>query len=230
MDNLKIETMKEVQAEKDYSNGVTFDGFESTGTAFENDFSEDANKGVDQAWEKSAFNGSTASLQDGWVRITSNEHVFVFGGHTWGNFGSVSFAKDAYYKVSFDLKLGSDSANRTFNLYVMTENGDPRFGDIVKTLTLNYKDFKNFVTTNTDSFASVTYTAETHTAHIEILFKTDASLNTDIVSRCVGQNDWLMDNLKIETCIYSEEGTSGLGFTALLALPAVIGKFRFGIA
>ena len=205
----------------DYSNGVTFDGFVSTGTTFENDFSGDVNKGVDQAWEQSAFFGSTAALQDGWARVTSTEHLFVYGGHTWAFYGGVSFDNDAYYKVSFDLKLGSDDANHTFNLYVMTENGDPRFGDIVKTLTLNFEDFENFVTTNTDSFASVTYTAATHTAHIEILFKTDASKNTDIVSRCAGDNDWLMDNLKIETMeeVQAEQDYSnGVTFVAPAAV------------
>ena len=205
----------------DYSNGVTFDGFVSTGTTFENDFSGDVNMGVDQAWEQSAFFGSTAALQDGWARVTSTEHLFVYGGHTWAFYGGVSFDNDAYYKVSFDLKLGSDDANHTFNLYVMTENGDPRFGDIVKTLTLNFEDFENFVTTNTDSFASVTYTAATHTAHIEILFKTDASKNTDIVSRCAGDNDWLMDNLKVETMeeVQAEQDYSnGVTFVAPAAV------------
>ena len=92
---------------------------------------------------------------------------------------------------------------------------------IVKTLTLNFEDFENFVTTNTDSFASVTYTAATHTAHIEILFKTDASKNTDIVSRCAGDNDWLMDNLKIETMeeVQAEQDYSnGVTFVAPAAV------------
>ena len=80
----------------------------------------------------------------------------------------------------------------------MTENGDPRFGDIVKTLTLDFGDLKNPVTTNTDNFASVKYNSQTQTMHIEILYTTDTSVNTDIVSRCSGANNWLIDNMKFE--------------------------------
>ena len=192
IDNL---VMSRVVEEKDYDNGVTFTGYSDGAIKFENDFSESATKGVTQSWHKSPFNGSTAVLEDGWARVTSTEHVFVYGGHAYGNYGGFSLDKDKTYKTSFDLKLGTVDANKTFNLYVMTENGDPRFGNIVKTLTLNFEDFTDLVTENTDNFAHVTYNKSTHTAHIEILYTTDTSVNTDIVSKCAGDNNWLIDNL-----------------------------------
>ena len=220
MDNLKIERMQyvcpghvdenaddfcdlcgqelNVVTEKNYDNGISHEDYDVVATLFENDFSEDANKGVTQAWHKTPFYGSTATLEDGWVRINASEHLFVYGGHSWGNYGGFGYALNTTYKVSFDLQLGDDKANKVFNLYVMTENGDPRFGTIVKTLTLNFADFENFVTANTDDFASVTYTAASHTAHIEVVFVTDASLKTQLVSRCVGTNNWLLDNLTME--------------------------------
>ena len=220
MDNLKIEKMQyvcpghvdenadglcdlcgqelNVVPEKDYDNGISHEDYDVVATLFENDFSEDANKGVTQAWHKSSFFGSTATLEDGWVRINSSEHLFVYGGHSWGNYGGFGYALNTTYKVSFDLQLGDDEANKAFNLYVMTENGDPRFGTMVKTLTLNFADFENFVAANTDDFASVTYTAASHTAHIEMVFTTDASLKTQLVSRCAGTNNWLLDNLTME--------------------------------
>ncbi len=195
LDNMKFE---EVVEEKDYDNGVDLSKYKTKNVVFENDFSENADKGVTAAWHKSAFFDSTATLEDGWARVTSSEHVFVFGGHNWGLYGGFGLSKDQLYKVSFDLKLGAEDANKEFQLYVMTENGDPRFGDVVKTLTLNFADIANFVKTNTDNFASVTYTGQTKTAHVEMVFQTDQSKNTQVVSKCSGTNNWLLDNLKFE--------------------------------
>ena len=189
---------RKIIAEKDYFNGIDFANYETVSTLFENDFEENVDKGVTKEWEKSAFFGSTASLSAGSARITSDEHVFVYGGHSWGNYGSVSMAKDTMYKASFDLKLGDEDATHIFNLYVTKENGDPRYGDVMKTLTLNFADFNHFVTVNTDNFASVRYTAATHTAHIEVLFKSDAEKKTLLAAHQAGLNDWFVDNLKIE--------------------------------
>ncbi len=142
-------------------------------------------KGVTADWHKSAFFESTPSLMDGWVRVASSEHLFVYGGHAYGNYGGVSLNKGTTYKVSFDLKLGEAEANKTFNLYVMTEKtgADPRFGDIKKTLTLNFADVENLVTANSDNFAHVAYTVSSGTAHIEAVFETDGAANTDIIAK-----------------------------------------------
>ena len=156
---------------------------------------------VDKDAARTGYYGSTAVLEDGWLRLTSTEHLFVFGRHTWAIFGGVDMAKNTEYKVSFDLKLGAVDANKTFNLYVMKENGDPRFGSIVNTLTLNFADIANLATANTGNFASVTYQAETGIAHIEVLFTTDTALNTQLCSRCNGTNNWLIDNLKVEKIV-----------------------------
>ena len=209
LDNLKfVKLMPNV----DYSNGISFEEYQIESVKFDNDFSQDANKGVDQAWEQSAFVGSTATLQDGWARITSDEHVFVYGGHAWANYGGLSLAKETAYITSFDLKLGDVDSNKVFNLYVMTENGDPRFGDVVNTLTLDFADLSNLVTVNTNDFASVTYTAATQTAHIEICYVTDPTKNTDIVSRCVGTNNWLLDNLTFAKVGVPQNYSNGISF------------------
>ena len=209
LDNLKfVKLMPNV----DYSNGISFEEYQIQFVKFDNDFSEDINKGVDQAWERSPFVGSTATLQDGWARITSDEHVFVYGGHTWAYYGGFSLDKDTTYITSFDLKLGDVDSNKVFNLYVMTENGDPRFGDVVNTLTLDFADLSNLVTVNTNDFASVTYTAATQTAHIEICYTTNPTKNTDIVSRCAGTNNWLLDNLTFAKVGIPQSYSNGISF------------------
>ena len=182
----------------DYDNGVSLDSYTVQSTLFENDFAEDYNKGVDAAWKKSAFNDSTPALEDGKLRLTSTEHLFVYGMHTWGQYGGVGFTKGKTYKVSLDLQKGAPNANDVFNLYVMTENGDPRYGTVVSTLTLNFGDIANLVTTNTGNHAWVTYKVDTKTAHIEMILTTDASVNTLLVAKSNGTNNWLLDNLIIE--------------------------------
>ena len=209
MDNLKVEKIGVI---KNYDNGISFSDKIVESVLFENDFSTDANKGVTQSWHKSPFYGSTAVLEDGWVRLTSSEHVFVYGGHNYGNYGGFGFEKATPYKMSFDLKLGASTANKTFTLYVTTENGDPRFGNIVKTLTLNFDDIDNLVTTNTGDFASVVYDGKTYIAHIEILFTTDASVKTQVVSRCAGTNNWMLDNLKFEKIGVIKNYDNGISF------------------
>ena len=193
LDNLKCEKVGQI---KNYDNGISFADKEVETVIYDNDYSESVDKGTG----RTGFNGSTAALEDGWARVTSSEHIFTLGRHAWGIYGSVDMAKDTQYKMSFDLKLGDATANKTFNLYVMTEKSgeDPRFGNVVKTLTLNFADIDNFVTTNTDNFASVVYDGRTHIAHIELLFTTDAAANTNVVSKCSGTNNWLLDNLKVE--------------------------------
>ena len=205
----------------DYDNGIDLSTYANRLVLFENDFSTDANKGVTAAWHKSPFNGSTAALEDGWVRLTSDEHLFVYGGHTYGNYGGFSFAKNTLYKMSFDLKLGEVSANKTFNLYVMTENGDPRFGNIVKTLKLDFADNERMVLINSDDFASVTYDHETGIAHIEAVFTTDASVNTEVVSKCAGTNNWLIDNLVFAKTFKNVDYSNGVShdnYTAISTL------------
>ena len=96
-------------------------------------------------------------MEDEQTRITSGEHVFVFGDHNDGRFGGVVFVKGGLYMASFDLKLGAADANKTFNLYIAKEGDDPRFGTVVKTLTLNFADINNFVTENTDYSATLDY-------------------------------------------------------------------------
>ncbi len=179
---------------QNYDNGVEI-AVMDVSTKFANDFSENANKGVTQTWHKSSFFGSTAALEDGWARITSEEHIFVYGSHSWGSYGGVGFTKGTYYTVDFDLKLGSEQSNKVFNLYVMTENGDSRDGTVVKTLTLNFANIENFVTTNTDGCARVTYDGKTGIAHVKLLFQANADINTQIVAKSVGSNNWLLDNL-----------------------------------
>ena len=196
LDNLKMEEV--VPAAQDYDNGVSLEGYTVQSTLFENDFAENYDKGVDAAWKKSAFNGSTPALEDGKLRLTSTEHLFVYGMHAWGQYGGVGFAKGKTYKVSLDLQKGAPDANDVFNLYVMTENGDPRFGTVVSTLTLNFGDTANLVTTNTGNCAWVTYKVDTKTAHIELILTADASVNTLLVAKSNGTNNWLLDNLKIE--------------------------------
>ena len=197
---------RELIADQDYTNGVIFEGYEAVETVLENDFAENADKGVTQAWHKSAFYGPTALLEDGWVHLTSNEQVFVLGSHTWGAYGGVSFNQDCYYKVSFDLKLGHEDSIREFTVYITTEGDDPRYGTAYKTLKLNFADFANFVTENTEDFASVTYSAETKTAHIELLFKTDEDAKTQVSARQAGINDWLLDNLMVQKMQYNCPG------------------------
>ena len=189
---------RELVADQDYDNGVVFENYQAVETVLENDFSETVDKGVTEAWHKSSFYGSTAVLEDGWVHLTSNEQVFVLGAHTWGAYGGVSFNKDCYYKVSLDLKLGHEDGIREFTVYITTEGDDPRYGTAYLTLKLNFGDFVNFVTENTDDFASVTYSADTKTAHIEMLFKTHAEIKTQVSARQAGVNDWRMDNLLIQ--------------------------------
>ena len=118
-------------------------------------------------------------------------------------------AKNTTYKASFDLKLGDQDANKTFVVYVAKENGDPRFGTAMKTLELNFDDIKNFVTNNTDDFASVTYNGETQLAHIELLFTTDETVNTQLVSCCSGQNNWLLDNVSFKQVILTDSLSQG---------------------
>ncbi len=185
--------------EKDYDNGVVINVID-VNTLFENDFSQDVNKGITQEWHKKAFFGSNAELSNGWARIVSNEHLFVYGYHTWGYYGGFGFEKGSYYTAEFDLKLGADNTNRVFNLYVTTEipDADVRAGKAERTLTLNFADFGNFVTTNTDDFAHVTYDASTHTAHIKVVFRADSEVFTQLLAKCPGNNDWLMDNLLIK--------------------------------
>lgn len=214
IDNMSFEKM---MPNVDYSNGVSYDSFEAETVKFDNDFSENADKGVTQAWHKSAFYGSTATLEGGWVRLTSTEHIFVYGAHTWGYYGGVSFEKGATYLASFDLKLGNTDANRIFNLYVMNENGDPRYGSVVKTLTLNFADLSTLVTENTDDFAAVTYSAKTRTAHIEVVFTTDETVNTNLVAKSAGTNNWLLDNICFTKGGVAKSFDNGISFDSYTA-------------
>ena len=186
----------------DYSNGLSFGDYRARKVLFSNNFSEIVDKGVTKSWHKSAFFGSKAVLDNGAARVTSEEHIFTYGTHSWALYGAVEFTKGVTYKMSFDLRLGDNNADRTFNLYVMTENGDPRFGDIKKTLTLDYMDYTNLVTANTDGFASVNYSTQSDWTHVEIIFTADSARNTNIVSKCRGENNWLIDNVKFEEVVY----------------------------
>ena len=79
---------------------------------------------------------------------------------------------------------------------------------MVKTLTLDFSDIKNFVKVNTDNFAHVTYDVTTNIAHIDAVFQTDASKNTLMVSRSKGTNNWLLDNMVISEVAMNEEATN----------------------
>ena len=75
----------------DYDNGVVRAPYTVDQVLLENDFSKELDPGCTKEYQKSAYYGCEASLEDGWLHLTSSEHLFVFGSHTWGAYGGIRF-------------------------------------------------------------------------------------------------------------------------------------------
>lgn len=104
----------------------------------DNDFSQELDPTVTKNYHKSSWYGATATLEDGWLHLTSSEHLFVFGTHYFGAYGGLQFETGKTYTVSFDLKRGSEFSNNAFTLTLAeeVENQDPRFGDQLKQVVI----------------------------------------------------------------------------------------------